>query len=66
MSRVSVSRGESGPHGFEPWSSQANDIKINTCHFLARYSALLGQGNDWLAQSEDNVTEWDISTIKSP
>ena len=31
-----------GPHDFEPWSSQTNDLKIDTCHFLARYSALLG------------------------
>ena len=25
---------------FEPWSSQTSDLKIDTCHFLARHSAL--------------------------
>ena len=33
--------GVSEPHGFEPWLSQTNDIKIDTSHFLARRSALL-------------------------
>ena len=39
-----------GPRGFEPWSSQTNDSKIYTCHFQARYSALLGYGKDQLIQ----------------
>ena len=34
--------------------------KIDTCCFLARCSALLGEGKDWLAQCEDNVIEWDF------
>ena len=34
--------GESEPLGFEPWSSQTNDIEIDTCYFLARRSASLG------------------------
>ena len=34
--------------------------KIDTCRFLARCSALLGRGINWLAQCQDNVTEWDI------
>ena len=49
-----------GPHGFEPRSIQPDDLNIDTCHFLARCLALLGQGKDWLAQCQDNVTEWDI------
>ena len=48
------------PHGFEPWSSQTNDIKFDTCHFLARHSALLGDGKDQLVWCQDNMTEWDI------
>ena len=31
----------SEPHGFELWSTQTNDFKIDTCRFLARHSALL-------------------------
>ena len=29
-------------HRFEPWSSQVNDIKIDTCPYLAWSSALVG------------------------
>ena len=34
--------------------------KIDTCCFLAWFSALIGYDKDWLAQFRDNVTEWDI------
>ena len=34
--------------------------KIDTCRFLARNSALIGYGNDWLAQCQDTLTKWDI------
>ena len=49
---------ESKPCGFEPWLSQTNDdnFKIATCRSLARRSALLGYGKDWLAWCQDNVT----------
>ena len=40
--------------------SQSNDLKFYTYRLLARRSALLGQGKDWLAQYLDNMTEWDI------
>ena len=36
-------------------------FKIDTCCFLARHSALIGYGKDFLAQCQNNVTEWDIS-----
>ena len=38
---------------FEPWSSQNSDFKIDTCRFIAWRLALLGLGNDWLAQCQD-------------
>ena len=71
MSRASASRFgeireseghgfESGTQGFETWSSQTKDFQIDTCHFLAWRSALLGWGKDWLAECQDTVTEWDI------
>ena len=52
-------RFESGPCGFKPWSGQINDFKIDTCRFLTWRLALLGLSKDWLAQCQDNVTEWD-------
>ena len=39
-----------GIHGFEPWSSQTNDLKMYACHFLARHLKLLGKSTDWLAE----------------
>ena len=45
-----------------PRSSQTNDFQIDTCrYFLVRRSALLASDKDWLAQCQDNATEWDIS-----
>ena len=54
--------GDFGPHAFEPWSSQMNDLQIYACHFLDKCSPLLGKGKDWSAQCQDNVTEWDIGS----
>ena len=36
--------------------------KIDICCYLAGHSALLGYGEDWLDQYQDNLTEWDISS----
>ena len=65
MSRVSVSH--LGDLGIQTSLVQmlidlfnANDFKTDTSSFLARRSALLGYGMDWLAQCQDNVTAWDI------
>ena len=52
---------ETEPHRFEPWLSQTNDFKIDTCRHLARCSALLilGYGKDWLAQFQAYMIELD-------
>ena len=64
MSIASVScfgrSGDSDLHRFEPWSGQTDHFKIDTCHFLASRSALLGWVKDWLAQCQDSVAEWNI------
>ena len=54
--------GKSESRWLEPWSSQTNHFKIDTCHFQARPSTLLGQDKVWLVQYQDNVTEWDIKS----
>ena len=38
-------------------------MKIDTCHFLARRSALLELVKDYLASGPDNVTEWGYQVI---
>ena len=50
---------ESKAHGFETWSSQTKDFKMDTCCFLAWRLELLRYGKDWLAQCQDKVTESD-------
>jgi hypothetical protein len=44
--------------GFEPWSSQTKDYKIGICCYLAKHAALRRKSKDWLAQNQDNVSEW--------
>ena len=61
---------ESVEHWSRVWeivSSSSGRVKpmtynIDTCCFLAKCSALLGQGQDWLAQCQDTVTEWGIGS----
>ena len=44
--------------GFEPWSGQTKDYKIGICCYLAKHAALRRKSKDWLAQNQDNVSEW--------
>ena len=48
------------PQSSIPIRVKSMTYKIDTCHFLTWWSALLGYDEDWLAQLQDNVTEWDI------
>ena len=41
-SSILEDQGGFGPYEFEPWLSRTNNLKIDTCRFLARFSALLG------------------------
>ena len=64
---VTVWLWESELCGFESWSSQTNDLKIDTYRFLARAMTISWKGQDWIAQvqCQDNVTEWDIRSLCS-
>jgi hypothetical protein len=44
--------------GFEPWSGQTKDYEIGICYFSAKHSALRRKNKDWLAQIQNNVSEW--------
>ena len=37
--------------------------KIDTCRFLAGRLALIGYGEDWLAQCQNNVCDGDIGCM---
>jgi hypothetical protein len=50
-------------HGFEPTSGQTKDYKISIYSFSAKHAALRSKSKDWLAQKQNNVSEWsDMST----
>ena len=45
--------------GFEPRSGQTKDYKIGICCFSAiKHAALRRKSKDWLAQNQNNVSEW--------
>jgi hypothetical protein len=49
--------------GFEPRSGQTRDNKIGICCFSAKHAELRSKSKDWLAQNQNNVSEWgDMST----
>jgi len=44
--------------GFDPRSGQTKDYKIGINCFSAKQAALRRKSKDWLAQNQDNVSEW--------
>ena len=49
--------------GFKPRSGETKDFKIGICCLLAKHAALRRSRKDWLAQNQNNVSEWsDMST----
>jgi hypothetical protein len=62
---VSVLTSSMVDHGFEPRSGQTKDYKIGICCFSAKHAALRRKSKDWLAQNQNNVSEWsDMSTCR--
>ena len=45
-------------HGIEPRSGQTKDYKIGICYFFAKHTAVRRKSKDWLAQNQNNVSEW--------
>ena len=44
--------------GFESRSGQTKDYKIGICFFSAKHAALRRKSKDWLAQNQNNMSEW--------
>ena len=55
---VSMLASSAVDRGFEPWSGQHKDYKIGMCCFSAKHAALRSKSKDWLARSQNNVSEW--------
>jgi hypothetical protein len=49
--------------GFEPWSGQTKDYKIYICSSFSRHTAFRSKSKDWLAQNQDDVSEWSDMSI---
>ena len=47
--------------GFEPWSGQSTD---SICCFSARHAALRKNWTIWLAQNQDNMSQWCYMSIR--
>jgi hypothetical protein len=50
--------------GFEPWSGQTKDYKIDICCFSAKHTALRSKSKDWFARNQNNVSEWGDMSIR--
>ena len=60
---VSMLASRAVDHGIEPQSGQTKDYIIGICCFSAKHAALRRKSKDWLAQNQNNVSEWsDMST----
>ena len=60
---VSVLASSAVDHGFGPRSGQTKEYIIGICCFTAKHAALRSKSKDWLAQNQNNVSEWsDTST----
>jgi hypothetical protein len=60
---VRVLASSSVDRGFELRSGQTKDYEIGICCFSAQHAALRRKSKDWLAQNQNNVSEWsDMST----
>ena len=55
---VSVLASSAVDRGFEPRSDQTKDYAIGICCFSAKHAALRRKIKDWLARTQDNVSEW--------
>ena len=61
---VSVLASSAVDHGFGPRSCQTKDYKIGICCFSAKQAALRRKSKDWLAQNQNNVSEWSDISIR--
>ena len=60
---VSLLTSSAVDRGFELRSGQTKDYKIGICCLSAKHAALRSKSKDWLAQNQNNVSEWgDMST----
>ena len=50
--------------GFETRLGQTKDYEIGICFFSTKHAALRKKSKNWLAQNQDNVSEWGDMSIR--
>jgi hypothetical protein len=55
---VSLLSSNAVDRGFKPRSDWTKDYKIGMCCFSAKHATLRRKSKDWLAQNQNNVSEW--------
>ena len=61
---VSVFASSAVDREFEAPSGQTKDYEIGICCFSAKHAALRRKSKDWLAQNQDNVSDWGDMSIR--
>ena len=51
---------------FEPRFGQTNDYKIGICCLSTKHAALRRKSKDWLARTQDIVSEWGDMSTREP
>ena len=60
---VSVLASSALDRWFEPQLGQTKDYRIGICYFSTKHPALRRKSKDWLAQNQDNKSEWGDMSI---
>ena len=60
---VSVLASSAVDRGFESWSGRTRDYKFGICCSYTKDAGLRRKSKDWLAQNQDNVSDWGNMSI---
>jgi len=60
---ISVLASSAVDRGFELRTGQTKDYIIGICCFSAKHTSLRRKSKDWLAQNQENVSEWGDMSI---
>jgi hypothetical protein len=61
---VSVHTLSAVDHGFRPRLRKTKDYESGICCFFLKHAVLRRKNKDWLAQNQDNVSEWGDMSIR--
>ena len=62
---VSMLASSAVDHGFKLCLGQTKDYKIGICCYSAKHTSLWCKSKDWLAQNQENVSEWSNTSTRN-